>query len=34
MKTKKRDMSKRARGLEAKFWAMMRAADPGRQCLK
>jgi hypothetical protein len=34
MKTKEKGMGKRARGQEAKFWAMMRAAEPGKRCLK
>jgi hypothetical protein len=34
MKTKKKGMGKQARGQEAKFWAMMRAAEPGKRCLK
>jgi hypothetical protein len=34
MKTKKRTMNEHARRQEAKFWAMMRAAEPGKRCLK
>jgi hypothetical protein len=34
MKTKKKAMGKQAREQEAKFWAMMRAAEPGKRCLK
>lgn len=31
---KKNVVSKNARELEAKFWMMMRAAGPGKKCLK
>jgi len=35
MKTKKRmTMNELARRQEAKFWTMMRAAEPGKRCLK
>jgi hypothetical protein len=31
---KKATMNDHARRQEAKFWAMMRAAEPGKRCLK
>jgi hypothetical protein len=35
MKTKKRvTLNEHARRQEAKFWEMMRSADPGKRCLK
>jgi len=35
LKTKKRvAMNEHARRQEAKFWEMMRAAEPGKRCLK
>jgi hypothetical protein len=35
LKTKKKvSLNELARRQEAKFWAMMRAADPGKRCLK
>jgi hypothetical protein len=34
MKTKKKVLNELARRQEAKFWAMMRAAEPGKRCLK
>ena len=35
LKTKKRvTLNEHARRQEAKFWAMMRAAEPGKRCLK
>jgi len=35
LKTKKKvTLNEHARRQEAKFWAMMRAADPGKRCLK
>jgi hypothetical protein len=32
--TKKKVLNELARRQEAKFWAMMRAAEPGKRCLK
>jgi len=35
MKTKKKvSMNELARRQEAKFWIIMRAAEPGKRCLK
>jgi hypothetical protein len=35
MKTKKKvTLNEHARRQEAKFWGMMRAAEPGKRCLK
>jgi hypothetical protein len=35
LKTKKKvTLNERARRQEAKFWEMMRAAEPGKRCLK
>jgi len=35
MKTKKKvSMNELARRQEAKFWVIMRAAEPGKRCLK
>jgi len=35
LKTKKKvTLNEHARRKEAKFWAMMRAAEPGKRCLK
>jgi len=34
MKTKEKVLNELARRQEAKFWAMMRAAEPGKRCLK
>ena len=35
VKTKRKvTMNEQARRQEAKFWAMMRAAEPGKRCLK
>jgi hypothetical protein len=35
VKTRKKViLNERARRQEAKFWAMMRAAEPGKRCLK
>jgi hypothetical protein len=35
MRTRKTPtLSEQARQQEAKFWVMMRAADPGKRCLK
>ena len=31
---RKATMNDHARRQEAKFWAMMRAAEPGKRCLK
>jgi hypothetical protein len=34
VKKKRTTMNEHARRQEAKFWAMMRAAEPGKRCLK
>jgi hypothetical protein len=34
MKAKRTSLNERARRQEAKFWVMMRAAEPGKRCLK
>jgi hypothetical protein len=35
LKVKKKDtLNEFARRREAKFWALMRAAEPGKRCLK
>jgi len=34
VKTTRTTMNEHARRQEAKFWAMMRAAEPGKRCLK